>query len=64
MSTTYQILPAPYTATQTDQIDLTLKSTMYLMMEDGTSKLLMEDASGSILLENSYSAPTVTNQIP
>lgn len=63
MSSTNQILPSPHTATQTDQIDLTLKTTMYLLMEDGSSKLLMENDADFILMENSYSAPAVTNQI-
>lgn len=63
MSTTNQLTPGSPTVTITDQIDVAAKATMYLLMEDNTSKLLMEDGS-YMLMEKSYWPPTVTNQIP
>jgi len=61
--TTNQLTPGAIGSTYDQQINSTLKATMYLLLEDNASKILLEDASGFLLLETSYSAPTTTNQI-
>jgi hypothetical protein len=62
-TSTNQLTPGANGSTYDDQINSGLKATMYLLMEDNSSKIKMEDASGFILLETSYSAPTTVNQI-
>lgn len=64
VTTTNQLTPGPSGSTSSEQIDAGLKATMYLLMEDNSSKLKMEDASGFLLLETSYSAPATYNQLP